>query len=108
MAINLDADKLYHKLTQAGDDWAEKQAAFNVLEDTKNAVLSKLMLNSKAPSVAAKEIEAKASVEYTDHVQKTQEAMKAALKAKVNYEAIKIWIDLKRTEAANERVLAKL
>jgi hypothetical protein len=34
--------------------------------------------------------------------------MKAALKAKVNYEAIKIWIDLKRTEAANERVLAKL
>jgi hypothetical protein len=108
MAINLDADKLYHKLTQAGDDWAEKQAAYNVLEDTKNAVLSKLMLNSKAPSVAAKEIEAKASDEYTGHVEKTQEAMKAALKAKVNYEAIKIWIDLKRTEAANERVLAKL
>lgn len=108
MSINLDADKLYHKLTQAGNEWAEKQAAFNVLEDTKNAVLSRLMLGSSAPSVAAREIEAKASAEYTDHVQKTQEAMKAALKAKVNYEAIKIWIDLKRTEAANERVLAKL
>lgn len=108
MAINLDANELYHKLTEAGNDWAEKQAAFNVLEDTKNAVLSKLMLNSQATSVAAREIEAKASSEYTEHVQKTQEAMKSALKAKVNYEAIKIWIDLKRTEAANERVLAKL
>lgn len=104
----IDANELYHKLTEAGNDWAEKQAAYNVLEDTKNAVLSKLMLNSKAPSVAAKEIEAKASEEFTDHVKSTQDAMKAALKAKVNYEAIKIWIDLKRTEAANERVLAKL
>ena len=104
----IDANELYHKLTMAGNDWAEKQAAYNVLEDTKNAVLSKLMLNSKAPSVAAKEIEAKASAEFTDHVKSTQDAMKAALKAKVNYEAIKIWIDLKRTEAANERVLAKL
>lgn len=104
----IDANELYHKLTEAGNDWAEKQAAYNVLEDTKNAVLSKLMLNSKAPSVAAKEIEAKASAEFTDHVKSTQDAMKAALKAKVNYEAIKIWIDLKRTEAANERVLAKL
>jgi len=108
MAINLDADKLYHKLTEAGNDWAEKQAAYNVLEDTKNAVLSKLMLNSKAPSVAAKEIEAKASAEFTEHVKSTQDAMKAALKAKVNYEAIKIWIELRRSQEATRRAEMKL
>ena len=104
----MDADKLFHKLTLAGDDWADKQAAYNILEDTKNAVLAKLMTKSQATSVAAKEIEAKASDEFTAHVKATQEAMKAALKAKVNYESIKIWIDLKRSEEATRRAEMKL
>ena len=104
----MDANELYYKLTQAGDDWADKQAAYNVLDDTKNAVLAQLMLKSSATSVAAKEIEAKASKEYTDHVKHTQEAMKLALKAKVNYESIKIWIDLKRSEEATRRAEMKL
>ncbi len=104
----MDADKLFYKLTLAGDDWADKQAAYNILEDTKNAVLAKLMLKSQATSVAAKEIEAKASSEFTEHVQTTQEAMKAALKAKVHYESIKTWIDLKRSEEATRRAEMKL
>lgn len=104
----MDADKLFHKLTLAGDDWADKQAAYNILEDTKNAVLAKLMLKSQASSVAAKEIEAKASDEFTEHVRTTQEAMKAALKAKVHYESIKTWIDLKRSEEATRRAEMKL
>ena len=104
----MDANELYYKLTQAGDDWADKQAAFNVLEDTKGALLARLMLKSQAQSVAAREIEAKASEEYTDHVAFTQEAMKLALKAKVNYESIKIWIDLKRSEEATRRAEMKL
>ena len=104
----MDANELYHKLTHAGNSWADLQAACNILEDTKNTVLSQLMLKSQATSVAAKEIEAKASQEYIAHVEKTQEAMKAALKAKVNYEAIKIWIDLKRSEEATRRAEMKL
>ena len=104
----MDANELYHKLTQAGDDWADKQAAYNVLDDTKNAVLAQLTLKSEATSVAAREIEAKASKEYTEHVKKTQDAMKAALKAKVNYESIKIWIELKRSEEATRRAEMKL
>jgi hypothetical protein len=104
----VDANELYYKLTQAGDDWADKQAAYNVLDDTKNAVLAQLTLKSEATSVAAREIEAKASKEYTEHVKHTQDAMKAALKAKVNYESIKIWIELKRSEEATRRVEMKL
>ena len=104
----MDANELFHKLTVAGNDWADKQAAYNILEDTKNAVLAKLMIKSQATSVAAKEIEAKASKEFTDHVKNTQEAMKAALKAKVQYESIKIWIDLKRSEEATRRAEMKL
>lgn len=104
----MDANELFHKLTEAGNDWADKQAAFNILEDTKNAVLAQLMLKSQATSVAAREIEARASKEFTDHVQNTQEAMKAALKAKVQYESIKTWIDLKRSEEATRRAEMKL
>lgn len=104
----MDANELYHKLTTAGNDWADKQAAYNILEDTKNAVLAQLMLKSQATSVAAREIEAKASKEFTDHVNSTQDAMKAALKAKVNYESIKTWIDLKRSEEATRRAEMKL
>lgn len=104
----MDANELFHKLTVAGNDWADKQAAYNILEDTKNAVLAQLMLKSQATSVAAKEIEAKASKEFTEHVKNTQEAMKAALKAKVQYESIKTWIDLKRSEEATRRAEMKL
>jgi hypothetical protein len=104
----MNADKLYHKLTQAGEEWADRQAAFNILEDTKSAVLARLMMRSTAQSVAAREIEAKASAEYLSHVETTQEAMKAALKAKVRYNSIQTWISLKQTEAANERVAMKL
>ena len=104
----MDANELFYKLTEAGNDWADKQAAFNVLEDTKNAVLAKLMLNSSGSSVAAREIEAKASSEYSEHVKATQQAFKESLKAKVKYESMKTWIELKRTEAANERAILKL
>ena len=104
----MNADILYHKMLEAGEDWADKQAAFNVLEDTKNAVLARLMLASDAQSVAAREIQAKANPQYQGHVETTQAAFKDALKAKVKYEAIKVWIDLKRTESANERAAMRL
>ena len=103
----MNADLLFHKLEQAGSEWADCQAAYNVLEDTKSAVLARLMMKSTAASVAAKEVEAKASGEYQGHVEITQDAMKKALKAKVRYEAMKTWISLKQTEAANERALVK-
>jgi hypothetical protein len=106
--MNLDANELYQKLIDAGNDWAEKQAAYNVLDDTRQAVLAKLTLASDAPSVAAREIEAKSSAAYEEHVKTTQEAFAAALKAKVKYNAIQVWIDLRRTEAANERAAMKL
>lgn len=104
----LDPNEIYHKLTEAGNDWADKQAAHNVLDDTKNSVLAKLMLKSAAPSVAAREIEAKASEEYENHVRATQEAFKDALKARVKYDSMRVWVDLKRSEEASRRAEMKL
>lgn len=106
--LSFDPNVLYQKMVEAGGDWAEKQAAYQVLDDTKNTVLARLMQASTAPSVAAREVEAKASERFEEHVKATQEAQAAALKAKVKYEAIKVWIELTRTKAANERALAKI
>ena len=108
MSINLDANQLFHKLNEAGSDWADKEAAANVLEDTRHAVLARLMLASDAPSVAAREVEARASVEYEAHVKATQAAKAEALKARVKYDSMRVWVDLQRTAAANEGALAKL
>lgn len=104
----MNANELYQRLVEAGDDWADKQAAYNVLEDTKSAVLSRLTLESQAASVAAREVEAKASIEYSEHVIATQNAFKAALKAKVKYHAIQTWIDLARSQEATRRAEMKL
>ena len=108
MSIHLDANELFHKLNEAGSEWADLEAAANVLEDTRHAVLARLMLASGAPSVAAKEMEARASEDYEFHVRATQDAKAKALKAKVKYESMKVWVDLRRTQSANERALAKL
>lgn len=108
MTISLDANVLYHKLNEAGSEWADLEAAANVLEDTRHAVLARLMLASDAPSVAAREMEARASAEYEQHVRATQEAKAKALKARVKYDTMRVWVDLQRTAAANERALVKL
>lgn len=106
--MSFDPNVLYQKMIEAGNDWADKQAAATVLDDTRNTVLARLMQSSDAPSVAAREVQAKASTEYERHIKAAQEAQAEALKAKVKYEAIKTWIDLMRTRAANERALTRM
>lgn len=106
--LSFDPNRLYQKMVEAGNDWAEKQAAYQVLEDTRNTVLARMTQASQAPSVAAREIEARSSIQYEEHIKASQQAQAEALKAKVKYEAIKVWIELTRTKAANERALAKM
>ena len=106
--MSIDANELFRKLQEAGSEWADLQSAANVLEDTTKSVLARLMMKSSAPSVAAREMEATASKEYEEHIQATQQAKAKALKAKVRYEGIKVWIDLRRDESATERALMKV
>lgn len=106
--MSLDPNQLHAKLIQYGDDWADKQSAYDQLEGAKSSVLAKLMMASNAPSVAAREMEAKASPEYEEYRLAVEKAQAAAIKAKVQYEAIKVWIELKRTEAANQRAEMRL
>lgn len=103
----LDANDLFRKMQESGSEWADLQSAANVLEDTTKSVLARLMMMSQASSVAAREMEALASNGYQEHIKATQEAKAKALKAKVRYEGIKVWIELRRDESATERAIMK-
>ena len=104
----MNINELYDKLVKSGEDWAEKEAAASLLEESKKAVIAQIKVDSAASSDAAKETEALASAEYIEHVEQMVKARKAANVAKVNYEAQKTYVDLKRTAEANKRAEMRL
>jgi hypothetical protein len=101
--LSMDIDGIFRKLETAGEDYADKESAASLLEETKKTLLAQLKTMSKASSDAAKETEAMASAGYKEHITNMVEARRQANRAKVRYEAMRVWVELKRTEAANER-----
>lgn len=99
----MDLNEIHKKLVDAGDEWADADAAASFLEETRKTVLAQLKTMSQASSDAARETEALASDGYQEHVRRMVDARKAANKAKVAYDSSKTWVELWRTKAANER-----
>lgn len=104
----MDVDAIFSKLDEAGSDWADKDAAASMLEENKKTLLAQLKTMSKAGSDAAKETEAQASEGFREHIGKMVEARRVANRAKVRYDSMKVWVELKRTESANERAAMQL
>jgi hypothetical protein len=104
----LDVDRIYHSLLSAGEDWADKNAAATLLEETKKTVLSKIMNATEAKSVAAQESIALASLEYLQHIERMVEARRVADRASVRYKSLGTLAELRRSEAVTRRVEAKL
>lgn len=98
-----DPDDIYRKLTQAGDTWAEAQAAAELLEEVKKTVLAKLGHESGESSAAAREAFALRHPDYTKHLEGMVAARRAANRAKVNYDSMRVLAGLRQTVAANER-----
>jgi hypothetical protein len=99
----MDLNEIHAKLVNAGETWADEDAAASILEETKKTVLSQLKTMSKGGSDAARETEALASNGFQDHISNMVEARRKANRAKVAYESMKTWVELWRTKAANER-----
>lgn len=99
----MDADQIYQAMTDAGDAWADANAAADLLEETKKSVLAKLMLESAAASAAAKEMYALADPNYTAHVEGMVRARKAANKARVRYDSAKVLAELRRSQESTKR-----
>ena len=96
---------LMHSLEKFGNDWAEKEAAFGILDDATKPLLAKLVseqLDLGLPVTKA-EYYAKGKEEYKEHIDALGQARKDKNLAIVKYNTFKKWVDLLQTKEANKR-----
>lgn len=96
----------------AGEDWAEKEAAASLLEDTKSAVMAQrqaelLAMDAKMAVNRSEQI-VKASPEWTQYVEETVGARKAANLAKVKMEFMKMRFQEHQSHEATARAESRL
>lgn len=101
--MRFNPDEIYERLRLAGEEWADKDAAANALEETKASLLAELSLKADGASEAAKKNVALADPAFRLHVTNMVTARKEANKSKVRYETGKVWAELMRTKSANMR-----
>ena len=107
----IDPDAIYRKLVVAGHDWADKEAAADILEECKKVVLAELtlrQLKAGTKSRAEAEQEALALPEYREHIEAQVNARKAANRARVDYDGMKALMELRRSQEATRRAEANL
>lgn len=100
--MNLNPDEIYERLRIAGEEWADNDAAANLLEETKRTLLAELKTGFTG-SDAERERNALATAEYKLHLKNMTAARKTANRSKVRYETGKVWAELMRTKSANMR-----
>lgn len=101
--MKLDSDRAYDALIKSGDDWADKDAAASLLEETKKSVLAKLKNEADAKTDAARESLALCHADYKAHLDAMTEARRAAIKARVRYDAAKTLAEMRRSEESTRR-----
>lgn len=104
----LNSDRAYDALVKAGEEWADKDAAATLLEETRKSVLAKIKNESGEKSDAAKETIALCAGEYLAHVESMVEARRVANKARVRYDSAKTLAELRRSEEATRRAEANI
>lgn len=99
----LDPEKVYQAILKAGEDWADAEAAAQLLEETRKTVLAECEARSESPSIAGKEMLALADPVYKEHVAGMVRARKMANKARVRYDSAKVLGELRRSEESTRR-----
>jgi hypothetical protein len=100
---DFDPDRIRERLAQVGEEWADADAAANLLEETKNSVLSELMNTANASSEAERKRIAQADPAFKLHLANMVTARKEANRARVRYETGKMWADLRRSQESTKR-----
>lgn len=87
----------------AGEEWADKESAAQLLEDSKSAVMAQWQTELGDMPVNRAEQTVKSSARWQSYIQDSVDARKAANIAKVRLEAIKMRAMEYQAKAANER-----
>jgi hypothetical protein len=100
-----DPNVLMKRAEELGDDWAEKDASFGMLDDAKKTLLGKLVSDKLDGGITVSKAEyyAQGHADYAEHIKALGEARKEKNLALVKYNTYKKWIDLIQTKEANKR-----
>lgn len=106
----LEPEKLTQELSKRGHDWADKDAAYFSLDETKKDVLSECIADLNDIDLAASKLEARARLlpKWKEHVKALVAARRAMNKAKVDYTVWQSYLELKRSKEATVREEIKL
>ena len=105
MTDNLPLSEQYRIVAKS---WVDADAAANLLEETKSAVLSRMMLNLGDMPVSRAEMQVKGSDEWREFVSKMVEAREKASLLKVKMEYIRMrfheWQSVEASKRAEMRL----
>ena len=101
--MELTPEKIAEELLKRGHDYADKEAAASVLEETKHTVLAECMADWPEDSNAGAETKARRDPRYKNHINNMVEARRQANRAKVAYETMKAYEGLYRTRESTKR-----
>jgi hypothetical protein len=99
---DFNPDRIYHEIVSAGDEWADKEAAADLYEETKKTTLAELMHGYQG-SNAERERMALADPVYKLHVTKMNAARKEANRARVRYDAVRVLSEMRRSQESTRR-----
>lgn len=93
---------------EAGEDWVDKEAAAQLLEDTKSSVMAQKQAAYGDIPVNKAEQKVKASPEWMEHLEKIVAARKAANLAKIYLDYVKMQSMEAASREANARAEMRL
>ena len=100
---NYNPNQIYHQLMEAGEEWADKKSAYELLNDMTKSILAQEMGKLEG-SNADRKTKAEASSSYINHLKVLVDARKEFLLSQVKYDSIKALSDHRRTEQSTRRV----
>lgn len=104
----MDNRPFSEQFATAGKEWAEKESAASLLEDSKSAVMAQRQaMLGDLPVNRAEQI-VKASPDWLEYIERTVEARREANHAKVHMEFLRMRFQEFMSTEANQRTEAKL
>ena len=97
-----DPNVIAARLSAAGNDWADKNAAAKALERAAKAMRYQCFLDADGNNEVRK-AKAETAQAYQDLLDKAGDAETAAIKARVRYDTMRTEIDLIRTMESTKR-----
>ena len=102
-----DPNKIYAKLIEIGEIWADKKAAFQLLDDMTKTILAERISSMEGGSMAERTEKARADKMYIAHLKGLGEARREYLVAEVKWKSVQMYADAKRTEQSTRRAEMK-